>query len=342
MNNEVESRWCKTDRHTSHYLHCGPEDGVPIIFLHGWPELSHSWRAQLPYFGALGYRAVAPDMRGYGQSSVYDFHAAYAQAEVVEDMLDLVRHLNADRAIWVGHDWGSATAWSMASHHPDKTIGVANLCVPYGVLEDGLDTLIALVDREVYPEDKYPAGQWDYQLFYLENFDRATEVFAANPRNTLIALFRRGSSDGAGQPAFTANVRAQGGWFGDADEAPAMPLDTRVLSEADLEVYAHSLTQNGFYGPDSYYMNHERNAVFARAAQNSGQLSMPVLFLAAKNDFVCETIDSELAQPMRAKCSDLTEHVIDSGHWMAQEKPHDVNVALQDWIEAKLRPLITA
>ena len=337
MTSVTTSQFCQTERHKMHFLSCGPEAGTPIIFLHGWPELSYSWREQLPYFASLGFRAIAPDMRGYGKSTVYDFHEAYAQSEIVKDMLDLLEFLDIDRAIWVGHDWGCATAWSMASHHPEKTIGVANLCVPYAVLENGLDTLVALIDRSVYPLDRYPAGQWDYQYFYLENFERATEVFANNPRNTLIALFRGGGSEGVGQPAITADIRRQGGWFGPLDEAPPMPLDTGVLSEADLEVYVESLSRNGFYGPDSYYMNHERNAEFAKNAKHNGLLSMPVLFLAAKYDFVCETVDSRLAEPMREKCSDLKEVVIECGHWMAQEQPQAVNVALQEWIDAKLK-----
>ena len=115
-----------------------------------------------------------------------------------------------------------------------------------------------------------------------------------------------------------------------------MPLDTSVLSEADLDIYVQSLSENGFFGPDSYYMNHERNAEFASQAKNGGELAMPVLFLAAKYDFVCETIDSRLAEPMREKCRDLREVIVECGHWMAQEQPQAVNVALRDWIQDKL------
>ncbi|MGR8948008.1 MAG: alpha/beta fold hydrolase [Gammaproteobacteria bacterium] len=336
MIEEFSSSFCVTPRHTTHYLASGPEQGPLIVFIHGWPELSYSWRAQLAAFGKLGFRAVAPDLRGYGKSSVYTRHADYAQSEVVADMLELLDHFGRDQAIWVGHDWGSPTAWLMASHHPDKTLAVANLCVPYAVLENGLDTLIDSVNRNIYPEDQHPAGQWDYQLFYEENFDRATEVFAANPRNTLTALFRAWSSDGIGQPAITAGIRAQGGWFGGADAAPEMPLDTNVLSEDDLAVYIESLTRNGFFGPDSYYMNHAANAEFSSLAKNDGVIELPALFLAARYDFVCETIDSRLAEPMRAKCTNLTEQIIDTGHWMAQEKPEEVNAALQLWIETKV------
>ena len=70
--NDIESHYCETLRHTTHYLAAGPETGPLIIFIHGWPELSISWRHQLPFFAAMGFRAIAPDMRGYGDSSVYE------------------------------------------------------------------------------------------------------------------------------------------------------------------------------------------------------------------------------------------------------------------------------
>jgi len=64
----VTDHFMRTARHASFYLASGPEAGPLIIFVHGWPELSHSWRHQLRCFAALGFRCVAPDMRGYGRS----------------------------------------------------------------------------------------------------------------------------------------------------------------------------------------------------------------------------------------------------------------------------------
>jgi dienelactone hydrolase len=83
----------KTDRHTSFYLAAGPENGPLIIFIHGWPELSISWRHQLSALAALGFRAIAPDMRGYGRSTVYNKKGEYAQEHIVRDMLDAVANL---------------------------------------------------------------------------------------------------------------------------------------------------------------------------------------------------------------------------------------------------------
>src|SRR5690349_16817796 len=89
----VTEHTVKTPRHTTFYLAEGPEKGTPIIFVHGWPELSISWRHQLPCFGALGFRAIAPDMRGYGRSSVYPKHEDYALEHTVKDMLELLDSL---------------------------------------------------------------------------------------------------------------------------------------------------------------------------------------------------------------------------------------------------------
>ena len=87
----------KTGSHTTFYLACGPVHGPLIIFVHGWPELSISWRHQLPAMAALGFRAVAPDMRGYGRSSVYDQHDQYAQELIVGDMIGLLDALAGNR-----------------------------------------------------------------------------------------------------------------------------------------------------------------------------------------------------------------------------------------------------
>jgi pimeloyl-ACP methyl ester carboxylesterase len=109
-----------------------------------------------------------------------------------------------------------------------------------------------------------------------------------------------------------------------------------VLSEEELAVYVEALERNGFFGPDSWYMNHSRNAEYAKRARNGGRLAMPVLFLHGAYDGVCETIDSRLAEPMRAACGDLTEVVVPSGHWMAQEQPVAVNAALARWLATKV------
>jgi pimeloyl-ACP methyl ester carboxylesterase len=312
-----------------------------MVFVHGWPELSISWRHQLPCFASLGFRAVAPDMRGYGRSGVYARHQDYALEHIVTDMLELLDGLGREKAVWVGHDWGSPVVWSLASHHPGRCFGVANLCVPYLAQGFAPPTLLPLVDRAVYPQAQFPAGQWDYQLFYEEHFDKARAGFEANVGNTVKALFRKGSPNGKGKPSRTAHVRRDGGWFGGAGQAPDVPMDTDVLAEEDFHKYVAALQGNGFFGPDSWYMNHERNLEFATKAVDRGRLLLPVLFLHGEYDYTCETVVSRLADPMRRDCQNLTEVIVPSGHWMAQEKPLAVNAALAKWLAAQLPELWT-
>ena len=325
----------RSDRHTTGYLACGAEAAPPLIFVHGWPELSLSWRHQLPAFAALGFRCIAPDMRGYGRSSTYQRHEDFAQELIVADMLELLASLGHQHAVWIGHDWGSNVVWNIAAHHPEKTTGVASLCVPYLAAGFTLDNMAALVDRAVYPEAEYPIGQWDYQLFYEESFDKARNGFEANIRNVVKALFRKGDPNAVGKPSRTAAVRKAGGWFG-GGACPDVPRDGDVITEQDLDAYTAALTRNGFFGPDSWYMNRKANGAYARTARNGGKLSMPVLFLHGAYDTTCETIRSRLAEPMRRDCNDLTEVTVKSGHWMAQEQPVAVNAALAKWLAGKL------
>jgi len=329
----------RSARHTSFYLSCGAANATPIVFVHGWPELSISWRHQLPVFGGLGLRAIAPDMRGYGRSSVHARHEDYSQEQIVADMVELLDSLGAEKAIWVGHDWGAPVVWSIAQQHPERCHGTAALCVPY--LPDGftLDAVTPLIDRDIYPEDQFPLGQWEYQKFYHDDFDTARSGFDGDVRSAVRLLFRTGDASGRGQPAATAFTRRNGGWFGPGGKtAPQVPRDAAVLTQEDEHAYVASLERNGFFGPDSWYMNSAANAAYAARAKAS-RLTMPVLFVHAAHDYVCETLDSRLAEPMRAHCADLTEATVASGHWIAQEKPIEVNAALAKWLATQLPSL---
>ncbi|HEX3661705.1 MAG TPA: alpha/beta fold hydrolase [Acidobacteriaceae bacterium] len=102
-------------------------------------------------FASEGWRCIAPDMHGYGDSSAPAASAAYALREIVEDMIELHDHLGARPAIWVGHDLGSPVCGALAAHHPECCRGVVLASVPYFPEGFALPSLLPLVDREVYP-----------------------------------------------------------------------------------------------------------------------------------------------------------------------------------------------
>ena len=327
----ISENYYDSGRHKSFYLSSGPETGPLIIFVHGWPELSFSWRNQLEFFGERGWHAIAPDMRGYGRSSLYKRHEDYTQSEIVKDMVELFEHFDRDSAVWVGHDWGSPVVWNMALHEPDKVEALASLCVPLG-FERGVDELVKYVDRDLYPLAEFPKGQWDYQYFYEENFELAQKEMESDPYKLVKALFRKRMGPDKDTPVFSASIRERGGWFPSTGSPPDMPLDLDVLTQDDARRYSESLSRTGFFGANSWYMNHEENRIYSEQLPKNHPLKMPVLFFHAEHDYICYTLGTDMVAPMRVRCSNLREIIVESGHWMAQEKPNEVNRGLSDWL----------
>ncbi|KAK1978593.1 Alpha/Beta hydrolase protein [Colletotrichum cereale] len=321
---------------TTFYWSAGPSGGPLVILIHGWPANGETWKPQLLALASLGFRVVAPDNRGYGRSSVPKGPEAYALEHHVSDMMALLAHLGRDKAVWIGHDWGAGLVWGFASQHPDKCIGVCCMAVPYNVLDP--ETLLSLSNREVYPEDKYPWAQWDYQVFHNEQPEASAAQLHHNVPNTIKVLYSAGRPEYYGKPAFTSSVRERGGWFGDAPGAPDVPFETSLF-KGDKPAFDRMVAEferNGFEGPNDYYRNFELNKAFNEKAPNGRRLRFPVLFIEARWDNVCDTAISRLSEPMREFCEDLTEVTINAGHWVALEKPDETNAAIVRWIATKV------
>ena len=114
-----------------HYVEAG--SGPLVLLLHGFPEFWYGWRQQIPALAAAGFRVVAPDMRGYNQSSKPSGIANYRMERLVEDVVGLTHHLGEERAHVVGHDWGGMVAWYTAMLHPEIVSRLAILNAPHPV-----------------------------------------------------------------------------------------------------------------------------------------------------------------------------------------------------------------
>jgi pimeloyl-ACP methyl ester carboxylesterase len=112
-----------------HYVEAG--DGPLVVLLHGFPEFWFGWRSQIPALAEAGFRAVAPDMRGYNLSSRPGRVAAYSIDRLAADVRDLIRERGADRAFLVAHDWGAGAAWATAMDHPEVVERLAILNGPH-------------------------------------------------------------------------------------------------------------------------------------------------------------------------------------------------------------------
>src|SRR5271156_2232903 len=114
------------------HIHIAEQGRGPLVLLcHGFPESWYSWRHQLPALAQAGFRAVAPDMRGYGDTDHLSEADRYSLSHLVGDMVALVDALGERSAVVAGHDWGAPVAWHAALMRPDRFRAVIGLSVPY-------------------------------------------------------------------------------------------------------------------------------------------------------------------------------------------------------------------
>ncbi len=331
----LSSHSFRSPRHTTRYWVAGPADGPLMIFLHGWPQIGLMWRAQIEAFASEGWRCVAPDMRGYGGSSAPTAPGAYALQELVHDMVELHDHLGARPAIWVGHDWGSPVAGALSAHHSARSRGVVLISVPYFPDGFALPNLVPLIDRELYPGDRYPDGQWDYYRFYLTHFEQAVTDMDADIPATLASVYRPGNPASTGKISPSALLTANGGRFGAAHRAPPMPPDPALWPRADFDALVDAFRPRRFRPANSWYLNDAANIGYLRAALDGGQLQQPVLFINGEWDVICDINRSRLGEPMQRSCNDLSVTNLPAGHWLPLERKAATAEAIRAWLETK-------
>jgi pimeloyl-ACP methyl ester carboxylesterase len=186
-------------------------DGTPVLLLHGWPDSSALWRDQIPFLAGNGFRAIAPDLRGFGRSSRPDDKDSYRLTNSVADVAAVLDACGADTAHVVGHDWGAAVAWLVAMFLPDRVRTLTALSVPH------LGSPMTVRQREM---------AW-YQLFF--QFEGVAEANLAYDDWAMLRELAPGYADidraiaGLSRPgALTAPLN----WYR-ANLAPQMPGQRR-------------------------------------------------------------------------------------------------------------------
>ncbi|KKO97645.1 hypothetical protein THAR02_10250 [Trichoderma harzianum] len=230
---EYEEHFVEYGDSKSIFYHAsGPRFGPLIIFMHGWPGIGKTWYPQLDVFSSLGFRVIAPDMPGYGRSTARNVISDYSQESVIEGMLAVLGDTGRDQAIWIGHDWGCGTLWTLANTHPQ------------------VYHLLTTVDRELYPKDQFPYGPWSYMAYYEQFFDEATAWFNKDIHGFLKFIFVKASADLLGKvSSLTSRVFEDKGWMGGRPSPPA-PEDTSdeagVLNFAVFEELVAAMKKTGF------------------------------------------------------------------------------------------------
>lgn len=308
-------------------LHITEQGTGPLVLLcHGWPELAYSWRHQIPAIAKAGYHVVAPDMRGYGGSSVPADTVAYAITDLVGDMVALVDAVGESRACIVGHDWGATVAWSAALMRPDLFSAVAALSVPHRPRNPAGPPLAQL----------RAAGLENFYWFYFCREGAPEAEFERDITSAIRRVLFYGSGDAPPRPGAPLMVPAGRGFLEGGEDPKTLPT---WLSEGDIEAYAAAFRKNGMRGPFSWYRNIDRNWTLLAPFQGA-KIEQPALFIAGSRDAVINSVLGRGAlDKMQESVPNLRDKVIvpGAGHWIQQERPSEVNAALLAFLAAEYR-----
>jgi pimeloyl-ACP methyl ester carboxylesterase len=281
------------------------ERGAPVVVLaHGFPELAYSWRHQIPALAAAGYHVIAPDQRGYGGSSRPRAVEDYDIVALTGDLAGLLDDIGAERAVMIGHDWGSPVVCNFALLHPDRVAAVAALSVPP-------------VPRASEPPTRIWRRLVGDSFFYILHFQEPGVADAQMARDVRDTMTRMVAMQG-----FTAPVT-------DLTESP-LPALPDWISADEFEHYVAAFERTGFTGPLNWYRNFDRNWELTEVTP-ARTITVPTLFLAGSADPVLTFTPRHRVHDVVT--GDYREVLLDgAGHWLQQERPDEVNAALLEFL----------
>ncbi|MGH2609926.1 MAG: alpha/beta fold hydrolase, partial [Tepidiformaceae bacterium] len=287
--------------------------GFPVIMLHGWPELWYSWRHQLPALAAAGYRAIAPDMRGYGGTDAPAEPARYTMKIICADIAGMMDALSIERAVVVGHDWGGAALWQFALRYPERVAGLIGLNTPYSppparrtteLMRDAL----GLTDRTFY-----------MRYFLTEDAERE---FEADVRTNLAKTFMPYTRADDFWTFATVGGDGSGAWA-------KIASPTTFLTMEELDVYAEAFERTGIRGGFNWYRAADLNADEVNGPTDT-TIDKPTLMITAEHDRI---LRPEMAAGMGQFIPNLRlEMVHNCSHWTQQERPEETNRLMLDFL----------
>jgi pimeloyl-ACP methyl ester carboxylesterase len=289
-------------------------DGPAVILLHGFPELAFSWRHQLPALADAGFRAIAVDQRGYGNTDAPPNVEDYCADELIADVHGLLDALDLESAIFVGHDWGALVLWYMAMLAPERIERLIILNIPHSP-RPPVDPI--QIFRQRFGDD-----------FYIVNFqdsDEADRAFAADTTHFFDMMMRKNQVSRAQFDQLPPERKSLSLLQLMAREkAGGQPL----LTDDERDYFANAFAKSGFTGPINWYRNWTRN--WERLEGVEQTIDIPTLFIGAVDDVI---ISPEYIEGMNPLVTDLEVHMLEPcGHWSQQEHPEQVNQIILDWL----------
>lgn len=285
--------------------------GPDVVLLHGFLDFSYSWRHQIRDLAAAGYRVLAPDLRGYGETARPEGVEQYSVLHLVGDVVGLLDAFRIERATVVGHDWGATLAWHVALMRPDRVRGVAGMGVPYAPRGD-----VSLLTKM---RERY--GDGCYMQYFQEPGPADREL-----ARDVAATFR--SVLGCGAEPWHPVLPEGGGWL---DCLPDKGIPD-WLSPADLDAHVAAFERTGFTGALNRYRNIDRDHELTAPWQHA-KIQVPALFVHGTRD-AFGLHAAALIEDLPNVVPDLRSVVrLDAGHWVQLERPDEVTAALVDFLD---------
>jgi pimeloyl-ACP methyl ester carboxylesterase len=296
--------------------------GFPVVFSHGFPELAYSWRHQLAALAGAGFRAIAPDQRGYGRTDRPEPIDQYTIVHLCGDLAGMMDALEIERAVFCGHDWGGAVVWMMPLLHPDRVAGVIGVNTAF--LPRAPSPPIEMLRRM--------RGENNYVVAFQEP-GVADAALAKDVEKTFRLFFRKSRMTAEEFAKLPADSPARKFELLSALEAEIPEDAPLILSEEELDFYVDTYTRTGFTGGINWYRNIDRNWELTKDVEYL--VKVPSLYVGAEDDVV---LPPSSANGIERWVPDIEKKTIaDCGHWTQQEKPEELNAILIDWLKRKAR-----
>ncbi len=320
-------------------------EGPLVIMVHGFPELWYSYRHQLTALADAGYRAVAIDKRGYGQSSKYWDPDEYRIHKVAGDLTGLVTALGEKTAVLVGHDWGAPVVWTAAWLHPEVFTGVVGLSVPFS--GRGIIALPGNPFGEREPDDihRFLSGpDQDFYQVYFGTLGPIIDEIESDLRGWLRDLYWGVGGDAAAAAGFTLEgqdrvelVRNSGLCIPHGarmrDRFPSPEKMPAWMTEADLDVYVDAFEHGGFGGPLSYYRNIQNDWQDLAPMQDKPMV-VPAAFLGGEYDPATWWGLEAIERAPEVIPNWLGSKILDGcGHWLQVERTEETNAFILDFLK---------
>jgi pimeloyl-ACP methyl ester carboxylesterase len=296
----------------------GPKDGLPVVLCHGFPELAYSWRHQLPALAAAGYRAIAPDQRGYGRTSRPEAIEDYGMPHLTGDLVGLLDALGLEKAVFAGHDWGGIVVWQMPVYHPDRVAGVIGVNTPF--LHFPMDPIAAL--RAMRGENNY--------VVFFQKPGVADEILARDVGKTFRFFMRKNlvtAKEFENAPQQAKNFELVHA----IEQDETAMRGEQLLTDDEMKLFVDTYQRTGFTGGINWYRNLSRNYELGKSMEQI--VRVPGLMIMAEDDVV---LPPSMTEGMERFVPDLEKVLIHRcGHWTQQEHPQETSAAMIDWLKRR-------